>query len=185
VHDRTAPSDLLTQHAAPLREGPFRAWVQQMRQTTTFKKQRALARGFTLIEVMITVAIVAILAAIALPAYGDYLRRGQLPEAFTTMSNLRVRFEQYYQDNRAYGVGTNCLGLDWSSNAIRTGRNFTFSCALTGGTQGFTITATGNAGTRADGHVYTVAHDNAQTTTTFKGVAVSGRNCWLVRGSEC
>ena len=141
-------------------------------------------RGFTLIELMVVVAVVAILAGVALPAYGDYVRRGQLPEAFTSMSNFRVRFEQYYQDNRAYGVGANCLGLDWSSNAIRTGRNFTFGCALTGGTQGFTITATGNAGTRAVGHVYTVTHANAQATTSFRGAAVA-KACWVVRGNEC
>ena len=144
----------------------------------------ACQRGFTLIEVMIVVAIVAILAAVALPAYGDYIRRSQLPEAFTSMSNFRVRFEQYFQDNRAYGVGTNCLGLNWSANAIRTGRNFTFSCAMTNGTQGFTVAATGNSGTRASGHVYTVTHTNAQATTTFKGAAVT-KACWAVRGDEC
>lgn len=141
-------------------------------------------RGFTLIELMITVAIVAILAAVALPAYGDYVRRGQLPEGQSTLSSLRVRFEQYFQDNRAYGVGTDCVGLNWTTNNIRLGRNFTFGCALTNGTQGYSLTATGNAGTRAAGHVYTVTHDNVQATTVFKGVA-DGRACWLVRGNEC
>ena len=65
-----------------------------------------LHRGFTLIEVMIVVAIVAILATVALPAYTDYLRRGQIPEAFTYLSDYRVKMEQYYQDQRMYGVGT-------------------------------------------------------------------------------
>jgi type IV pilus assembly protein PilE len=149
------------------------------------KTRSSAARGFTLIEVMIVVAIVAILAAVALPAYGDYVRRGQLPEAFAAMSNFRARFEQYYQDNRAYGVGTNCLGLDWSTNAIRAGRNFTYACSMNGDTQTFTVTATGNTGTRAAGHVYTVNQVNAQATTTFKNATVTGRNCWLARGSEC
>ena len=68
--------------------------------------------GFTLIEVMIVVAIVAILAAVALPAYGDYVRRGQLPEAFSGMADLRVKLEQYYQDNRSYGTsGGNCASV--------------------------------------------------------------------------
>ena len=52
------------------------------------------ARGFTLIEVMIVVAIVAILATIAMPSYRDYLRRGQVPEAMTYLSDYRVKLEQ-------------------------------------------------------------------------------------------
>ena len=66
--------------------------------------RHAAAWGFTLIELMIVIAVVAILAAVALPAYGDYLRRGQLPEAFTNLADLRVKMEQYYQDNRSYGA---------------------------------------------------------------------------------
>ena len=120
------------------------------------------ARGFTLIEVMITVAIVAILAAVALPTYADYVRRGLLPEAFTALSDFRVKMEQYYQDNRAYGT-TNCAdvasGPTWASatpTLTYTGaKYFTYACALTAGGQGYILTATGSSG-RAVGHVYTI-----------------------------
>jgi type IV pilus assembly protein PilE len=151
----------------------------------------ALARqgGFTLIEVMIVVAIVAILAAVALPAYGDYVRRGQLPEAFAGMSDLRVKLEQYYQDNRSYGTAQ-CADAgppSWSDGAgalnYSGGQFFTFTCARTNAGQGYTITATGSNG-RATGHVYTLTHANVRATTEFKGNAVTA-GCWLTKGGEC
>jgi type IV pilus assembly protein PilE len=152
------------------------------------------AQGFTLIELMIVIAVVAILAAIALPAYTDYLRRGLLPEAFTNLSDLRVKMEQYYQDNRNYGNtgDTVCANTatnppSWNGFAPAGARYFSFSCALTGssgtGNQSYTLTATGSAG-RAVGHTYTITQDNLQTTTVFKGGAVT-KSCWVSRGSEC
>ena len=54
--------------------------------------------GFTLIEVMIVVAIVAILAGIALPSYLDYVRRGQIQEGTTALADGRVKMEQFFQD---------------------------------------------------------------------------------------
>ncbi len=148
--------------------------------------------GFTLIELMIVVAIVAILSAVAMPAYSDYLRRGELPEAFTNLSDLRVKMEQYYQDNRNYGNtgGTVCANNNpptWSNFAPASARHFTYTCALTGstgtGNQSYTLTAAGSSG-RAVGHTYTITQDNVQRTTAFKGGSVS-KACWLVRGSEC
>lgn len=53
---------------------------------------------------MVAVAIVAILAGTALPAYTDYVRRGQLPDAFSALADYRVKMEQYYQDRRNYGT---------------------------------------------------------------------------------
>ncbi|MDH4061313.1 MAG: prepilin-type N-terminal cleavage/methylation domain-containing protein, partial [Aquincola sp.] len=146
-----------------------------------------MARGFTLIEVMIVVAIVAILAAVALPAYGDYVRRGQLPEAFAGMADLRVKMEQYYQDNRQYGTnGGNCADVATPTWAVGTptltysgAQFFTFTCAVTNAGQGYTITATGSNG-RAVGHTYTINHNNARATTLFKGAAVTS-TCWLTR----
>jgi type IV pilus assembly protein PilE len=146
-------------------------------------------RGFTLIELMITVAIVAILAAVALPAYGEYVRRGQLPEAFAGMSDLRVKLEQYYQDNRNYGGGQ-CADAgppSWSDGSggltYAGSQYFTFTCALSGSGQGYTVTATGSSG-RAIGHTYTITHANVRATTEFKGEG-SNKACWLSGGSEC
>ncbi|WP_313053008.1 pilin [Stenotrophomonas cyclobalanopsidis] len=57
-------------------------------------------KGFTLIELMIVVAIIAILAAIAIPQYNDYTARAQLTEAFTLASGLKTPIsEAYAQDN--------------------------------------------------------------------------------------
>ena len=146
--------------------------------------RRSKNTGFTLIEVMIVVAIVAILAGIALPSYRDYVRRGQLPEAFTYLSDYRVKLEQYYQDNRKYGVGGVCgQGASWGSFVPGNTKYFTFSCASTNTDQSYTLTATGSGGS-AVGHTYTLASDGSKATTSFKG-ATSTKTCWLIKGSEC
>ncbi len=63
---------------------------------------RARAPGFTLIEVMVTVAIVAILASLALPSYTDYVRRGHIPEATSNLSASNAKMEQWFQDAKSY-----------------------------------------------------------------------------------
>ena len=60
------------------------------------------ATGFTLIEVMITVAIIAILAAVAIPSYTDYITRSKIQEATSSLLAMRTKMEQYFQDQRTY-----------------------------------------------------------------------------------
>jgi len=137
---------------------------------------------------MVTVAIVAILASVGYPQYTDYTRRGQLPEAIAAMSDYRVKMEQYFQDNKSYGTtnGGACANganpPSWNTFVPSNAKFFTYACTTS--ITGYVITATGAAG-RAVGHVYTINESNQQRTTQFKGVAVSGKNCWLMKGSEC
>jgi type IV pilus assembly protein PilE len=73
---------------------------------------RRNAGGFTLLEVMIAVAIVAILAGIALPSYFQYLARSRIVAATSSLSDFRVKMEQFFQDNRSYANAGGGCGVD-------------------------------------------------------------------------
>ncbi len=154
-------------------------------------RARARAQGFTLIEVMITVAIVGILAAIAMPSYKSYVRRGQQPEAFNALADYRTKMEQYYQDNRNYGdtTGTVCAtsttANSWNGFVPPGAKYFTYACVTSSTGQAYTITATGSAG-QVNGDVYTIDQNGNRTTTVFKATTLSTpAQCWLTSGPTC
>jgi type IV pilus assembly protein PilE len=143
------------------------------------------ARGFTLIEVMIVVAVIGILGAIAYPSYTDYVRRSRISEATGDLAATRVRLEQFYQDNRNYGSTAAACGVPLPNAG---NKPFIYSCNWgAGGTnQSFLLQATGRPGGVMDGYVFTLDNSNARRTTAFVGAAGLPLNCWITkRGDAC
>lgn len=154
-----------------------------MRATPLFDRRPARSRGFTLIELMITVAVVGILGAIAYPSYTDYVRRSRISEATGDLSATRVRLEQFYQDNRHYGSTAAACGVA-QPNAGN--KPFLYSCTW-GGTasnQSFVLRATGIANGPMAGFTFTLDNNNARATTAFPRAAGLPRACWMNRSGD-
>ncbi len=144
------------------------------------------ATGFTLIEVMITVAIVAILAAVAIPSYTDYITRGKIQEATTSLLTMRTKLEQYFQDNRTF-IGACAAGTVAPLPAGL--KYFTITCPTLSDTQ-YQVRAEGGI-TSADqsmaGFAFTIDQANNRATATVPaGWTLPATTCWVAKkGGLC
>jgi type IV pilus assembly protein PilE len=135
--------------------------------------------GFTLIEVMITVAIVGIITAVALPQYRGYVMRARVTEAFSALGGIQPSAEQYWANNRTY------VGFDNAADKRMPPPTTNFTYALSDPTTtGYTITATGVG--KMNGFVYTLNQSGARATTGVPADWTLSATCWVDRSNgEC
>jgi type IV pilus assembly protein PilE len=136
--------------------------------------------AFTLIELMVTVAIVAILAAVALPSYTQFVVRGKIQEGTSNLLAMRTKMELFFQDNRTY-VGACVAGTTASLPANL--KHFTITCtpAPTATTYVVQIDGVGND---LAGLIMTIDQANIRRTVSVPaGWALPATNCWTTRKS--
>lgn len=138
--------------------------------------------GVTLIELLIACAIVGVLGAIALPAYRDYVIRGKLTDAQSTLGATRTRLEQYYQDNRSYPAWCGGTATGLPTFTTPTSNYFTYTCAA-GATAGqtYTMTATGSSGGSTAGFTYTITDAGNRATTAVPSGWSTQSTCWVIK----
>jgi type IV pilus assembly protein PilE len=132
--------------------------------------------GLTLIEILVSLAIIGILSAVALPSYRDYVTRGRLGEAFSALGAVQANAEQFWSNTRSF------QNFDGASNGFpATSPNFTYT--LSNATVStYTVKATGKAA--AEGFEFTVDQQgNRVTTAVPAGWNGTGNTCWVDRRS--
>lgn len=152
-------------------------------------------KGFTLIELMIVVAIIGVLASIAIPAYNDYLIKSRITHATSGLSEKRTQMEQFFQDNHFFfkEAGADPLVDPAVSSPAcvedkDTSTYFNFKCDPAPTDTTYTLKAEGKG--QMTGFVYTVNQTNVKTSTIPAALsgwsAHSPNNCWVIgKGGAC
>lgn len=132
--------------------------------------------GFSLIELMIALAIAAILAVATVPSYRDYVLRSRIPEATSGLLLTGMRLEQYYQDHRSYA---NAVTAACGVTLPQSGQ-FAFNCTVPADGQSFLISALGRGDGAMAGFAYTLDHLGVQRTTALPTDWGSAPvDCWI------
>ena len=138
--------------------------------------------GFTQIELMIAVAVVAILSAIALPAYVYYIQRSRIPEATAALAAKQVAMEQLFQDSRSYYAPNTST----CSTSGMTSSNYFSYAFSTCTTSTYVLSATGNTGSNMAGFTFTIDQSGNRATTSVPTGWATSTTCWVTaKGGRC
>lgn len=150
---------------------------------------RTKTQGFTLIELMIVVAIVAILAAVALPSYQDSIRKSRRADAHAALQAAQLAQEKYRLNNTTYfaSTGNNFSGAAAEFSRVCaagatscTSTNGYYRLTSTVGASGlaatdYIVTATATGSQAADTHCATISVAQTATAVTYSGTST---DCW-------
>lgn len=144
-----------------------------------------MPRGFSLLELMITVAIIGVLAAIALPSYGDYVLRSNRTVAKTMIMRVVGQQESYYSDRKQYATTLPTLSTDYSGATTYLRRDGSVQAANTSDAI-YAVTLTGASATAYSVQATPVnaqAKDTRCGTLTYastgtKSASGSATDCW-------
>ena len=150
-------------------------FFQEDRALNNYKKmgKSRHMRGFTLIELMIAVAIVGILAAIAYPSYTSYIFKSRRADALSALTQNQIRLERCYAQNFSYA---GCAGLpSFPQNSTQ---NF-YSIALTNlGATTYTLTATPINSQVKDTTCASISVNQANVKTATSSSGAAQTICW-------
>ena len=125
------------------------------------------------------VAMVAILTTVAMPSYSSYMQRSKISEAVTNLSDMRMKLEQFFQDNRTY-VGACAAGTVAPLPDASAAKYFTYACTgLTANS--YQIVATGNPTAGMANFAYSVNQANSRTTVSAPSGWTAATNCWTMK----
>lgn len=154
-----------------------------------FNTTRRTNDGFSLAELLVTLAIVALLAGLAIPAYSTYIKSAKLKEPPALLTHTAAQLEKTFLDFRSYArcddgaSGDACkCNVTPASTA-----SFAVNCKMRG--DGYLLTASnvtlfglGDGGS----YVYTLDHLGRRATTYFAGKEIADTPCWVItEGTKC
>ncbi|MBQ4845813.1 prepilin-type N-terminal cleavage/methylation domain-containing protein [Pseudoalteromonas sp. MMG013] len=128
--------------------------------------------GFTLIEVMMVIAIIGILVAIGIPNYERYAKRAARADAMVILLDAANKQEQFFVDNRQYTTDLEDIGVSATSE------NGYFSIAATVNNSTFVITATAQGGPVSSDTMCTTLTINELGLKGYTGLAKNADECW-------